>query len=358
MGDERAEAEKVHVPEEKKTYLSTIYGKALDARAQHPILGDTFADEAVRHIDFNFDKLAVGGDAAITLPMRAKHLDGWTREFLAAHPDSTVPHLGCGLDTRVFRIDLPVTVRWYDVDLPGAIELRRRLYPERPGYEMIATSVTDLHWLDGIPGGGPVLVVAEGLVQYLPVPDRGALFNRITEQFSSGEIIFDAYSRLTLRLLSLALKFSRAGVTLYGGIDDGREIEMQVPRFWLDGGLVPDPARDGPASLAFEGAGGAVSADGTLAVVSQVDAALSLRVLTAIPLAVGFAMLGSYGIIVNLVRWDFSQSLGVYVAVFATVAVLAGRYLFREVIPASTWVGLVIIIAGAAVIQFGRPLVK
>jgi hypothetical protein len=38
--------------------------------------------------------------------------------------------------------------------------------------------------------------------------------------------------------------------------------------------------------------------------------------------------------------------------------VLAGRYLFREVIPASTCVGLVIIIAGAAVTQFGRPLVK
>jgi drug/metabolite transporter superfamily protein YnfA len=75
-------------------------------------------------------------------------------------------------------------------------------------------------------------------------------------------------------------------------------------------------------------------------------------------IAVGFVMLGSYGIIVNLVKWDFSQLLGVYVAVFATVAVLVGRYLFREVIPASTWVGLVIIIAGAAVIQFGPSLVK
>jgi drug/metabolite transporter superfamily protein YnfA len=75
-------------------------------------------------------------------------------------------------------------------------------------------------------------------------------------------------------------------------------------------------------------------------------------------IAVGFVMLGSYGIIVNLVKWDFSQLLGVYVAVFATVAVLFGRYLFREVIPASTWVGLGIIIAGAAVIQLGPSLLK
>jgi O-methyltransferase involved in polyketide biosynthesis len=52
---------------------------------------------------------------------------------------------------------------------------------------MIATSVADLQWLDSIPGDRPVLVVAEGLVQYLPESDRDAVFNRITEQFPSGE---------------------------------------------------------------------------------------------------------------------------------------------------------------------------
>jgi len=227
------DAEKVHVPEERKSYLSTIYGKALDARAEHPILGDRYAEEAVRRIDFDFEKLAVGRDAAITLPFRAKHFDGWTREFLDTHPSSTVLHLGCGLDTRVFRIDPSATVRWYDVDLPDAIELRRQLYPARPGYEMIAASVTDLQWIDSIPGDMPVLVVAEGLVQYLPVDDRGALFNRITEQFPSGEIIFDVYGRATLGVLDLVLRLQRTGLRLYGPIKDGREIEKQVPRLRL-----------------------------------------------------------------------------------------------------------------------------
>ena len=225
------DAEKVHVPEQRKSYLSTIYGKALDARAEHPILGDTFADDAVRRIDF--DKLAVGGDAAITLPFRAKFFDDWTREFLAAHPSCTVLHLGCGLDTRVFRVDPPATVRWYDVDLPEAIQLRRRLYPERAGYEMIASSVADLHWLDAVPGDTPVIVVAEGLVQYLTVDDRGALFRRITEQFPSGEIVFDAYGRPTTAVLNLVLRLSRSGLRLYGPLKDGREIEEQVPRLRL-----------------------------------------------------------------------------------------------------------------------------
>jgi O-methyltransferase involved in polyketide biosynthesis len=233
MGDDWMDAERVHVPEERKSYLSTIYGKALDARAEHPILGDTYAEEAVSRIDFDFDKLAVGGDAAITLPFRAKLFDDWTREFLDAHPDATVLHLGCGLDTRVFRIDPPVTVRWYDVDLADAIDLRRSLYPERPGYEMIATSVADVKWLDAVPGDKPVLVVAEGLVQYLTVEDRDALFMRITEQFPSGEITFDAYGGATTAVLSFALRLARTGLRLYGPLKDGHEIEQHVPRLKL-----------------------------------------------------------------------------------------------------------------------------
>jgi O-methyltransferase involved in polyketide biosynthesis len=153
-----------------------------------------------------------------------------------------VLHLGCGLDSRVFRIDPPATVRWYDVDLPDVIELRRRLYPERHDYEMIRASVTDLHWLDGIPADRPVLVVAEGLVQYLSEKDAVALFNRITEQFPSGQIIFDVYSRLTVRLINLAVRLitlrSKPTVTgtrvfLPWGIGDPRELEKQVPRLRL-----------------------------------------------------------------------------------------------------------------------------
>jgi len=67
----------------------------------------------------------------------------------------------------------------------------------------------------------------------------------------------------------------------------------------------------------------------------------------------GVLALGSYGIVVNMVRWDFSKLLGVYVCVFALVSILAGRFVFKETIPLSTWLGLAIIILGGLVIQFG-----
>src|SRR5258708_40040136 len=70
-------------------------------------------------------------------------------------------------------------------------------------------------------------------------------------------------------------------------------------------------------------------------------------------IVLGFLALGCYGLVVNMVRWDFSKLLGVYVAVFACVSLLFGVFVFHESIPVSTWVGLTLIVAGGVVIQTG-----
>ncbi len=70
----------------------------------------------------------------------------------------------------------------------------------------------------------------------------------------------------------------------------------------------------------------------------------------------GAAMLGCYGVVVNTVRWDFSKLLGVYVAIFALISVLFGKSVFKENIPGSTWIGLIVIICGALIIRFGNKI--
>ena len=71
-------------------------------------------------------------------------------------------------------------------------------------------------------------------------------------------------------------------------------------------------------------------------------------------IALGCVMLGSYGVVVNSVTWDFSKLLGVYVAFFALLSVLYGRFLFDENVPVSTWAGCALIAAGGLVVQFGQ----
>ena len=227
------EEEKIRLTKGKETYLATLYGKAIDAALDNPILGDRLAANAVARLDYDFKALKLPNRAEITLAMRAWHFDQWTRAFLAVHPESTVLHLGCGLDTRVYRINPGPSVRWFDIDLPHVIALREELYPEREAYRRIGSSVTDLSWLDAIAGDTPVLVIAEGLVMYLHEKDGMALFLRITEQFPSGEIAFDAYSRAMVRLVSRLATVRDAKVALLWGIDDPHDLEKKVPMLHL-----------------------------------------------------------------------------------------------------------------------------
>ena len=69
--------------------------------------------------------------------------------------------------------------------------------------------------------------------------------------------------------------------------------------------------------------------------------------------AVGFVVLGMYGIIVNKLDLDFSKLLGAYVGFFAIVSVCTGRFVFHEVIAPSTWIGLAVILAGSLIIHVG-----
>lgn len=70
-------------------------------------------------------------------------------------------------------------------------------------------------------------------------------------------------------------------------------------------------------------------------------------------IALGFGILGSYGLVLNQIAIDFSKLLGVYVGLFALVSILFGKFLFGETIPTSTWLGLGIVLLGSAVIQWG-----
>src|SRR5262245_3691610 len=132
------QTEKVSLSGVQQTMLITLYSKALDNRSAHSILHDRFADEAVRKIDHDFSRLNLGSDGAISLAMRASAFDNWVRGFIRKHPQAVVLNLGCGLDSRVFRVDPSPQVTWFDVDFPDVARLRQKLYPSGgPNYHLI-----------------------------------------------------------------------------------------------------------------------------------------------------------------------------------------------------------------------------
>lgn len=245
------QAETVALTREKETLLITLWAKAGESLLPDSLLKDRFAAEAATRIDYDFARLKVNRDLMVGLAMRAHALDGWTRDFLGRHPEALVLHLGCGLDSRVFRIDPPAGVDWYDIDYPDVIALRQKLYPARDGYHLIGSSVTEPGWIAGLPRDRPTMIVAEGLLLYLPEEEVPLLLERLVQRSPSGEIVFDAYSPFGLKLIAMQPSIKATGAALHWSLDDPCELERQVPGLELVTEMTAyDPDGYDPAQIA------------------------------------------------------------------------------------------------------------
>jgi len=136
--------EKIHFTQEKETMLMTLSGRAIQSQWKKPILRDPWAEEAMRHIDYDISQMYKGvgswsmwKDIGCTIiATRAATFDLLTSRYLAEHADATVLQVGCGMDSRAFRVDPPASSQWFDVDYPDVIDLRRQLFPERGAYHL------------------------------------------------------------------------------------------------------------------------------------------------------------------------------------------------------------------------------
>ena len=220
---------KVDLSGAPQTMLATFYAKALDADRPVPILGDTMAKEIAARIDYDWSRTTMTPARSPAVTTRSAHFDTWTRQFLAAHPESVVLHLGCGLDGRFFRLRPGPGVQWYDVDYPDVATLREQLFPSAENCHVISASVTDPAWSADIPTGRPVLAIGEGLTMYLTEVDGVALLRRIVDRFGSGELQFDAFNSLGIKTQWSNAVVRRSGARLHWAINKPEDILRAVP---------------------------------------------------------------------------------------------------------------------------------
>ncbi len=170
-------------------------------KSAHPqaILRDEKAVEIVRTLDFDFAELAQSQPSiAVEICIRSRLVDGLVARFLADNPEGTVVEIGAGLDTRFDRLDQG-RARWFELDLPGVMRLRRRFFSENPRRTFIEASAMDEQWLEVVSREArpqPVLFVAEGMLYFLGADNVPVLFRRLARRFPGAAIVFDSQSRL------------------------------------------------------------------------------------------------------------------------------------------------------------------
>lgn len=183
------------VPE---TMLLTLYHRALETRRPDGLFRDDFAVSFVERIDHDFSKFDDWRMEWI-VPVRTWLIDAAVRGFLDRSPDGTVVTVGAGLCTRALRLDNG-RARWFSVDLEAVRPFWQSLIADSARNHFVAGSVTDSSWIDRIsPAGGAVLVVAEGVFQYLREASVRDVVVTIRHRLPGAELILDVLGDVTVK---------------------------------------------------------------------------------------------------------------------------------------------------------------
>jgi O-methyltransferase involved in polyketide biosynthesis len=183
-----------------ETMLWPLHHRASVARNPNGLFKDPEAIRIVDSLDYNFERNFGTND--FWLIQRARAIDELLRKWLIQYPEGQVVALGEGLETQFQRVDNG-KVNWLSVDLPEAMNVRRRLIPDAARHRNLACSALDFKWMDAVPVGKDIFVTAAGLLMYLKPEEVRHLVIGIAERFPNAQMAFDTaprwYSEKTLR---------------------------------------------------------------------------------------------------------------------------------------------------------------
>lgn len=182
-----------------RTAYYTLGVRAWDAALPKPVCGDRYAqvfmnDEA-KKIWFEFkDQLRPNSSNA----SRHRIIDDLLQNELNANPDSQVLIIGCGFDSRAFRLK---GGRWTEVDEAPIIEYKESLLPEATApnsLRRIAISFEKEKLADKISflaTKAVTHIIIEGVFMYLTIAQAETLLQMLREQFPNHTIYCDLMRR-------------------------------------------------------------------------------------------------------------------------------------------------------------------
>lgn len=135
--------------------------------------------------------------ARFGLAVRTRLVDDLLLEALATHPIATVLSVGCGLDTRPWRLELAAELRWIEIDFADVLDYKeQRMSGEKPRCRRERLTVDLNHpeqrrLMYEATGSDRSLMITEGVLMYLPAATVDGLASEVGVRSSVAHWISD-----------------------------------------------------------------------------------------------------------------------------------------------------------------------
>jgi methyltransferase (TIGR00027 family) len=184
--------------------------RAMESKRPDALFRDPFAERLAGDRGHEIvNEMKRGRQMAWAMITRTAVFDEMIMDRVRNHGVDTVINLAAGLDARAWRLPLPPTLQWFDVDLPAMVEYKTgamRGVTPKCRYEAIAADLANpverdevLRRVGGV--ARTALVVTEGLLIYLGEENVAALAQALHAQRSIKWWITDVASPMLLQLM-------------------------------------------------------------------------------------------------------------------------------------------------------------
>ncbi len=156
------------------------------------------------------DEMKRGRSLAWPMIVRTAVFDEMIMDRIANGGVDTIINLAAGLDTRAWRMPLPASLRWFDIDLPAMTEYKAEAMRGEKAvcqYEAVAVDLTDESARSAVltqlgTRSSTTLVIAEGLLIYLSAEQVGSLSRDIHSTPSVRWWMIDLASPILLKIMN------------------------------------------------------------------------------------------------------------------------------------------------------------
>ncbi len=172
--------------------LEPLWLRSRESLVDNGQVYDPVAATACRQCKLNPDCLKGNIDQKQLLyTTLAAQCDAVVSQFMKRHPSGWVVNVGCGLDTRFFRLDNG-RCRWLELDIDENLLWRQKLFHRSERYQMHCGSVNNLDWLQSFPirDGEPLMVVCELALLGCNMAQLTAFLHALGRRFRQFEACF------------------------------------------------------------------------------------------------------------------------------------------------------------------------
>jgi O-methyltransferase involved in polyketide biosynthesis len=216
-----------------RALIFPVYSIAKESGKSRSLLKDTKATEIagiVEHLFCPGIKCMDDPDHYRFILMKLG-FDMLIKDYIWRHPSGTVVSLGCGLDTSYERLS-NASVRWYDLDNPEIIGVRKLFIEETENRKFVSTSFLTGDWFEKIRFDDSLLIFASGVMSYYSENTVRRFLSKLSLAFPTFELVFDVFSPAGIRRENRMLrkKGSIKGPFMNWGLDDHRTLLDWNPR--------------------------------------------------------------------------------------------------------------------------------